>query len=142
MFKDLPASHQAQSIQNEIEAFVATYVERYNDGDASGLAGLFTEDAVMVRPDNQKTTGSKGIEGYYRQFYSMMDAKGQISVGEVIPLPGNFSYTTGPYSLEATIKANGQKVKMAGTYSALSKKINGEWKIARMLLMIPTPPQS
>lgn len=138
----MPSFIQAQSVQQETQAFVADFVKKYNAADAQAIADLFTSDAIMIRSDNQTSQGKSAIKGYYHQFHSMMDAKAEISVGEVVSLPGNYSYTTGPYSVNATVKANGQKVKMGGTYAVLSQKIKGEWKVTRMLLMVPTPPQS
>lgn len=138
----LPFTTHAQSVQSEVEALVANFEALYNQGDASGLAALFAEDATMIMADNQKITGTQGIKEYYHQFHTAMDVKGQIDMAEVIALPGGYSYISGPYSLGATVKANGQKLVMKGSYSSLLQKVKGEWKVVRQMIMVPTPPQS
>jgi len=133
----LPFTSQAQSVQAEVEAFVANFGKLYNQGDAAGLATLFSKDAMMIMADNQMVTGKQDIEKYYRQFHDVMEVKGEINLGEVIPLPGEYSYISGPYTLGATVKANGQKLVLEGSYGTLLKKIDGQWKVVRQMVMAP-----
>ncbi len=141
-FLTLPSFSMAQSVEREIKSFVTHFEKIYNSGDAQAVTALFTDDAIIIGSDNQQSNGKTAVRAYYQQFFANMSAKAQIGAGEIISLPGNYSYVTGPYTIDATIKANGQKVKIIGSYATLAQKINGKWKVGRMMLMVPTPPQS
>ena len=132
---------QSKNIEKEMENFVAKYEKAYNRHDATTVAQLYTEDAKIIRFDDNVFSGSKHIETYFTQFFARMDAKNKISIDDIVTLPDGNAYITGHFDLEATVKESADEIQMKGTYSVLSKKINGDWKIQRMMLMMPTPPQ-
>lgn len=132
---------QSNDLKKEVEAFVANYEKAYNAHDASAVAGMYTNDARMIRFDDMVISGEQNIKGYYAQFFGSMDANNKISIDDIVSLPGGNAYVTGHYEMDATIKASGNKMQMNGTYVALSQKTNGQWKIHRMMLMTPAPRQ-
>jgi hypothetical protein len=48
----LPASAQQsdRSLRHQIESVVSSYAENFNKQNASGIAGLYTKDGVLVTP--------------------------------------------------------------------------------------------
>jgi uncharacterized protein (TIGR02246 family) len=45
----------------EVRAYTDNYIERFNKNDATAIAALFTEDAVLVTPD-EPVFGRQAIE--------------------------------------------------------------------------------
>src|SRR5258708_21674861 len=60
----LPASAQQsdRSLRHQIESVVSSYAENFNKQNASGIAGLYTEDGVLVNP-----AGPESVEQYYQK---------------------------------------------------------------------------
>jgi ketosteroid isomerase-like protein len=58
----LPASAQQsdRSLGHQIESVVSSYAENFNKQNASGIAGLYTKDGVLVNPAGPE----KSVEQY------------------------------------------------------------------------------
>jgi hypothetical protein len=51
----LPASAQQSDLRQQIESVASSFAENFNKQNASGIAGLFTKDGVLVNPGPQKS---------------------------------------------------------------------------------------
>ena len=63
----LPASAQQsdRSLRHQIESLVSSYAENFNKQNASGIAGLYTKDGVLVNPAGPE----KSVEQYYQNAF-------------------------------------------------------------------------
>ena len=63
-----------QSTRQQIERLVATYAENFNKQNAAGIAGLYTEDGMLVSPSaNIVKTGQLIAQSYQDTFKSGMN---------------------------------------------------------------------
>ncbi len=53
-----------QPIAGAVHQANQRFVEAFSRGDAAAIAALFTEDAVVLPPDNPMVSGSKAIQGF------------------------------------------------------------------------------
>src|ERR1700680_3667341 len=62
-----PASAQQsdRSLRHQIESVVSSYAENCNNQNASGIAGLYTKDGVLVSPAGPQ----KSVEQFYQNAF-------------------------------------------------------------------------
>jgi uncharacterized protein (TIGR02246 family) len=63
-------AHDQAEAEKAVGALVATYVEKFNNKDAAGVAALYAEDGVLV-PPGPMVTGKANIE---RAWQAVFDA--------------------------------------------------------------------
>jgi uncharacterized protein (TIGR02246 family) len=57
--------------RQEVEAREKEWVKAFNGGDASGVAGLYTEDGRVLPPNSDVVQGRSAIEGFVAEFLAM-----------------------------------------------------------------------
>lgn len=96
----MPGYEKAQRPEDLTRLFVA----RANDGDATGIAELYAEDAVMAYPPGGQTTGRAAI----RALWEKVLASGPHFEPEP-PLP---TLVSGDIALTATVARDGTGVRV------------------------------
>ena len=98
------------------------------DGNAAGIASLYTDDGRLMAPDTPIITGAEGIEGYWQGVLDM-GAKSIILRRIELEKMGEIAVETG----DATLVLQGED---GGTIEAAAKFIvvwkqqaDGEWKL-------------
>ena len=138
----LPASAQQvdQNLRQQIELLSTTYVDLYNGGDATGLAGLFTKDGLFVSPPNTRAPAVKSaqvLEQYYQASLKLGLHHEGNSVDNVSPLGSDAIIATGEYHYSG--QGQNGPFKLIGTYTAVYLRDGATWKF-RLLTAVPTPP--
>jgi uncharacterized protein (TIGR02246 family) len=114
------------------------WAELFNEGDFQGVADLYTEDAIVVNFDGRADEGREAIhEGLAQPLPEPLD-QGTIAVTtEEAEVFGDTAYGMGEYVLSAPDGS----VMMQGTYVAISKLVDGEWKMHRHVvnMLMPEP---
>jgi uncharacterized protein (TIGR02246 family) len=122
----LPASAQQSdlSLRHQIESVVSSYAENFNKQNASGIAGLYTKDGVLVNPAGPE----KSVEQYYQNAFKTGFNHQDIALEDVSSL--------GP---DAAISMGGVHISgrsQNGSGPRVEVREGGAWKI-RLLTAFP-----
>jgi uncharacterized protein (TIGR02246 family) len=60
----------AQTAADEIEKAEQQYLKAINDGDATALAGMSTERAILLPPNSEMIEGREAIKEYWRSVFA------------------------------------------------------------------------
>jgi len=127
----------AQNLNKEIEDYTQKFQAAYNKADHAALTALLTADAVRNNADGTVINGAAAIGADYAKGFSATDQQVDIKITKITPQGDNKVLINGTFSLSGTVKANGQKIAIDGTYENTALKENGMWKISIMKLMTP-----
>ncbi len=141
----LPLQSQAQdlksqtpSINQEVNSFIAGWVNDYNGGQLDKLSARFAADAVMVRQDGSNVVGQEAIGAYYGSVFQSIPKRTLTTVQtDIVSLPGDYAQVSGTFQVNGT-NSDGTLVQQAGNYNSLLKKDGGAWKMVRHYVMAPT----
>ncbi len=109
------------------------YVKSVLAGDASAIAAMYREDAVLMPADYGLLRGRTAIDHYYREWF-----KGPAKVTAFTfthlesPVLGDTAFDVGLYTQTLSLGANGT-MNVSGKYAVILKRSGGEWKIAYLI---------
>lgn len=130
----LPASAQQsdRSLRHQIESVVSSYAENFNKQNASGIAGLYTKDGVLVSPAGPQ----KSVEQYYQNAFKTGFNHQDIALEDVSSLGPDAAISMGEYHISGRSQ-NGSVLESNGRWTAVEVREGGAWKI-RLLTAFPT----
>ncbi len=115
------------------------YLKAVLAGDASAVAAMCGEDAVLMPTDCPLLRGRAAIEQYYREWF-----KGPATVTAFTfthlesPVLGDTAFDVGTY--RQTMSLGGDStVNVSGKYSVILRRSGGEWKIAYLIFNGDSP---
>ena len=116
-----PASAQ----KAEIEAINTKWIEMFNKGDFSGIALLYSTDAIALPPGSAMVQGRTAIEVMWK---SMAEQVGdpKLTTVDVKPLGPSAAREIGTFALK-TKGPTPQEV--TGKYVVVWEKVGNEWKL-------------
>jgi uncharacterized protein (TIGR02246 family) len=129
----LPASAQQsdRSLRHQIESVVSSYAENFNKQNASGIAGLYTKDGVLVNHGPQKS-----VEQYYQNAFKTGFNHQDIALEDVSSLGPDAAISMGEVHISGRSQ-NGSVLESNGRWTAVEVREGGAWKI-RLLTAFPT----
>ena len=102
-----------------------------NASDAAGLASLYTNDAVLMPPNEAAVTGNQAIESWFQTTFDQFTTEFTVASQE-LEVVGDLAFDWGAYMTALTPKAGGEPTEDRGKYiMILRKQVDGSWKIAR-----------
>ncbi|TWB49820.1 YybH family protein [Bradyrhizobium sacchari] len=109
----------------EIEAINAKFVEMFNKGDFSGIASLYSDDAIVLPPGSSMVQGRAAIEGMWK---SMAEQVGdpKVATVDVKALGPLVAREIGTFAL--TTKAPTPQ-EVTGKYVVVWEKVGNDWKL-------------
>lgn len=97
-------------------------------GDASALASLYAEDAVLLPPGMPKVRGRAAIESAFAAMFESPPTSMTLqSDGTVFSESGELAFDHGTYAMSGTTP-DGQAWQDTGKFLGIFKLIDGEWK--------------
>lgn len=106
------------------EEVIAAWEKAYNNGDAAGVAAIYSEDAILMPPNSPALKGREAIDRYMRA--GMAQGPSLISIKtEESSTHGDTGVRRGTYRV--TTK-EGQELE-AGKYLEIWKKNDGKWQL-------------
>lgn len=115
------------------------YIEAYVARDAAGLASLFTENCIVLPPDNPVIRGKAGIQAFYQEEFTQLHPSSLNIQAEEEVVFGDWGNGCGTWAVAATLKATGAAVAIEGKYANVVKRqADGVWKIHRHTWNAPT----
>jgi uncharacterized protein (TIGR02246 family) len=114
------------NVRASIEANNKRWEKAARQGNAAGIAALYTRTAKLILPNNKVVSGRKAITDYWQ---AAIDAgfKGMKLTAVEVEAHGDIAYEVGRYS----VPGQGGKVFGAGEYVVIWKRANGQWKLHR-----------
>ena len=125
------SSTVTESIASANQAFMAAF----GDGDATGMAALYTAEGQLAPPNSEVIAGTEGIAGFWQ---AVMDMGLKSAKLETIELEeyGDTAVEQGRYQL-ADAEGN---VADHGKYIVIWKRDGDDWKLHRDIWNTSTPP--
>jgi uncharacterized protein (TIGR02246 family) len=123
-----PSEHTHEGIDRTRTAYVAAWVA----ADASRIAQLYTEDALVLYPDHPAVAGRSAIGGYFSEFFAEFPRNEFELVSAEIDIAGAWAFDRGTYRWRGVPRAGGKPVEDSGKYLVvLQRQASGEWQVAR-----------
>ena len=99
--------------RQQLDALLEKTDDAYINNDAAAAAALFTEDAVLVTPDNKTFHGREAIEKYYGGLFKEVHfSKHLLTVNQdstYIITAGNVMWETGEWSMTFQGQTGGRR---------------------------------
>ena len=105
----------AEDIASRTETFEAAF----NSGDAAGVAGHYTEDAVVLAPDTPRLEGREAIQGIWQAYVDAGVTDLDLTTVNLEDMGGTAN-EIGTYTLTAP-DGNGGTVQAGGKYIVIWK---------------------
>jgi len=107
-----------------LEDFDAAYNEAFNRGDAAGCAAFFSEDVILMAPDQPMTHGKKAFEETYLS--RMKQSTGGTHSNELVEygVEGDLAYQIGTFAVTGTNPPERGKF-----LNILRRQADGTWKV-------------
>ena len=111
-----------------------------NASDAAGLASLYTNDAVLMPPNQAAVTGNQAIESWFQTTFDQFTTEFTVA-SEELEVVGDWAFDWGAYMTALTPKAGGEPTEDRGKYIViLRKQVDGSWRIVRDIWNSDNPP--
>lgn len=110
----------------EIDANNAKWIELFNNGDFSGIASLYSTDAIAFPPGSAMVKGRTAIEAMWKSMAEQVtDPK--LTTVDVKPLGSSAAREIGTYVLKTKGSA---PQEVTGKYVVVWEKVGDDWKLA------------
>lgn len=108
-----------------LEDFDEAYNEAFNRGDAAGCAAFFTEDVMLLPPDQPMIRGRKAFEETYKS--RIEDNSGGTHTNELVDfgVDGDLAYQIGTYAI-----ADSDPPEKGKFVNILKRQSDGSWKVS------------
>lgn len=121
------------------EALRQLYIEAYVAADETALAGLFSEDSMLVPPDSPVSTGRAGVREFYQQQFAQFTPSSLTIQPEEETVLEDWGYGAGTWRATATVNPTGTPIEIEGKYlNVIKRQPDGSWKIHRHSWNMPT----
>lgn len=116
-----------------VKRIAEAWDDGWRTGDASALAALFTDDAVLMPQNQSAIIGRESIQSVYRAALQQFEIRGSGEVLE-IEVAGDWAFYRSSYTLTATPKGGGELTSDTGkAVHILKRQRDNSWKIARLI---------
>ncbi|MDA2931509.1 SgcJ/EcaC family oxidoreductase, partial [Acidobacteria bacterium AH-259-O06] len=134
---------EATSTEADVEAVNSLhdeYVTVHNDNDAERLAALYTQDAVLMPPNEPARAGNQAVQSWFQDAFDQSTAELSLASDEV-QVTADSAFDRGTYTIKLTPKSGGEAIEDNGKWILiLRKQPDGSWKIARAIWNSDKPP--
>ena len=123
--------HGAASDEKDIAAITAVSKARadaFNQGNAAGIAVHFTDDALLMAPDQPTLKGKAAVQSYYQHIFDEYETRLR-SYYEEVKVSGQISYGRGFAEVALSPKQGGQALTSTAKYiNIMKREADGTWK--------------
>jgi uncharacterized protein (TIGR02246 family) len=120
------AAAQTGAVKTAIDAANKKFGAAIAAGDAAGVAGIYTDDAMVLPPNMEAIKGKAAIEKVF-QGLIVVGIKSATLTAQDVESHGDTATEIGSYSL---MNAAGKEIDR-GKYIAIWKRVQGQWKMHR-----------
>jgi uncharacterized protein (TIGR02246 family) len=116
-----------QDARNAILVNNEKFMADFKQGDAAGVAALYTADARLLPPNSQMIIGVKGIQEFWQGAMSLGIKEAKLETIDV-ETRDDLAIEVGRYTLRIE-PAGGNSQIDSGKYVVVWKNDNGRWKL-------------
>ncbi len=124
------AEEPAVDISVDIEAnknLIDAWDKAHNSGDIERLMSLYTDDAVMIPPNEPAVVGKEAIQGYFQQSFGQFTEEKSLVVD--VKIGGDLAFVRCTWKDIHTPKAGGESFNLNGNFVVINQKQpDGSWK--------------
>jgi uncharacterized protein (TIGR02246 family) len=113
-------------VRDAIAAANEEFMAAFGQGDAAGLAALYTENGQVLPPNGDFVTGQQAIQGFWQAIMDMGIKEAKLEIVEAED-HGDTAVEVSKY----TLKGEGGQVLDKGKYIIIWKREGGQWKLHR-----------
>lgn len=113
-------------IRTDIRTADDAFEQQFNQGNAAGVADLYTSEAVLMPPGGDFVTGKTAIRDFWQGAMNMGIKEAKLTIEEV-ELQGDTAIEVGRYQL----KGAGDAVLDEGKFLVVWKQEESQWKLHR-----------
>ena len=142
LFTQTANAQAAAGDEATIRAYVDKVMVDYYAGDASKIAGYYTEDAVTIDWMGNKVVGRKAIEEMTKQIFSYGKPTPETfhyAIESITMLPGNNAILL--LKIGGKAEMNGQMIEWTAYDASIMVKEKGQWLIKFEQSTSIAPPQ-
>ena len=122
-------------VHEAITAAIEKFMAAYNQGDAAGLAALYTVNGQLLPTSNDFISGKSAIQKFWQA--RMNPGVSSVKLESVeIEVHDETAIEVGVYS----VQGQGNQVLDRGKYIAIWKLEKGQWKLHRDMMNSSLPP--
>lgn len=117
-----------------INALRDQFVAAFNAGNAAEVANIYTDDAILMLPNEPAFEGKQAIQaGFQALFQNNSDNTLRLTMtAQEIQIAGDWAYERGTSSMTITPKAGGKPIEDSRKYLVIFKRLSGgPWKAHR-----------
>ena len=108
----------------------AQYMVSQDAGDAEGCVSYWSEDGVLMPPNEPSVVGKEALLSWYQTAFDHVKLDNNISF-EQIEVAGDWGFVRGNYEGILTPKPEGEPIPDNGKYlEILKRQPDGSWKFA------------
>ena len=108
------------------------YVAAWLTADADQIAKIYTDDAVVLYPNQPAIAGKAAISTYFKDFFQQFRQDSFELVSDEVQMIGSIAYDRGKYKWKGTARNGDTTVDDNGKYLVILKKqTDGTWKVFR-----------
>jgi uncharacterized protein (TIGR02246 family) len=126
-----PVSAQTQA--PDLDKLAADFIEAFDQGDATALASLYTENAVRVTVEGGTVIGRAAIEEEFAAYFAgpFKGTSMTINAGRVQVVGAETAVNEGTYEVSGIMTPDGQPAPpVKGSYVNTVMNMDGVWLIA------------
>ena len=124
-------AHAQQPQRAQIEQLLNKYEQALNSGDVNAAVQLYTDDGVLMAPENPPAIGTKVLHQAYAGIFEAIALKLKFQIAETQQLSPEWALLRTTSTGVVKILANGAEVPGSNQELFLLRKADGQWKIAR-----------
>ena|SRR5690349_7814943 len=114
----------ASDVQEDIKSANQQFEKRFANGDATGMASLYTQDALLMPPGAPPQQGQNAIGVFWKMVMEMGIKTARLTTRQIDEL-GETAIEVGEYELGGQ---DGQSLDR-GKYIVVWKKEKGNWRL-------------
>lgn len=130
----------AQTVNDEADmhTFARDFMAAYNNGDHAALKKMYTDDAVRIDAQGKEIKGANNIASYFADQFRLNNATLLLKQTGLHWSDAEHAWVAkGTYQIYGKTHVYDIKIDIAGNYANAMSKQNGQWKIAKSVLMPP-----
>ena len=124
-------AHAQQPQRAQIEQLLSKYEQALNSSDVKAAVELYTDDGVLMAPENPTAVGTKVLQQAYAGIFEAIALKLKFQIAETELLSPEWALLRTTSTGVVKILANGAEVPGSNQELFLLHKTHGQWKIAR-----------
>lgn len=129
---------QAQSVNDEVDmhTFARKFMAAYNSDDHATLQKMYTPDAVRIDQAGKEIKGADNIAAYFADQFLKNNATLLLKQTELVWADAEHALVAkGTYEIYGKTNVYDIPIDVTGQYANVMLKQNGEWKIAKSMLL-------